>query len=162
MALLDAIWLTPSIRRAQSFIRGGVRQGLSAGDIGRALRRQGMGVRRIDLLSAVRHEKGIEVSATRLASVRKDRRFDPSRMPEASTKIRRAYSFTVEVTGIHEPTGKSTSRFVQISLDRVITTGEILAEAESLVAEKFEDSKVIIEKSKIVFGVRQGLAGGLL
>lgn len=162
MALLDALWLTPSIRRAQPFIRGGVRRGMSAGEIGRALRRQGLGVRRADLLSAVRYEKGVEVSATRLASVRKDRRFDPARLPEAATKIRRAYSFTVEVTGRHEPTGKTTSRFVQISLDKVITTGEIEAEAESLVSRKFEDSKVIIEKSKIVFGVRQGLAGGLL
>ena len=159
MALLDALWLTPSIKTAQPFIRSGVRKGLSAGQIGRALKRQGIGVRRTDLLAAVRHEKGIEVSATRLASIRKDRRFDPTKLPEAATKIRRNYSFTVEVTGLHQPTGKTVTRFVQISLDDVITAGEIEQEAADLMAQRFEDSKVIVDKVKIVLGVRSGIAG---
>ena len=159
MALLDALWLSPAIRRVQPFIKSGVRRGLSASEIGRVLRKTGQGVRRTDLLAAVRHEKGIEVSSNRLSSIRKDRMFNPASLSEAATKIRRQFSFTVRVRGIHTESKKPITKFVTVTTDTILTRGQIEDAAEKLVTDRLKDSKATVESSLLVEGVRSGSLG---
>lgn len=91
----------------------------------RELSAAGLGVRRTDLLDAVRSIRGVEAAADRLKSVRSDLRPDPQRMPIARTRQLREYSFRVRVQGIHPETGERQSRYFQVATDDLMTRAEI-------------------------------------
>ena len=151
--------LSQRARTAFPIIRGGVARGLSANSIQSLLRAEGLGIRRTDLLSIIRAERGIEVAASRLRTMRRDRSPDPRRLPDALHKIRRAFSFDVKISGFDLETGADVTQFVNVALDDPLTRGEIENLALSLIDAQaqrygFAVTDVIIER-----GLKAGVEG---
>jgi len=91
----------------------------------RELSAAGIGVRRTDLLEAVRGIRGATLAADRLKSVRSDLRPDPARLPHAVTRQLREYSFRVRVQGLNPLSGQHESRWFQVSTNELLTRNEI-------------------------------------
>ena len=127
--------LSASARRALPFIERSVRTGVSSTALQSALSARGMGVRRTDLLDAIRHVRGVERRSNALASVRKDRKPDPTRIAIARTNIRRSFSFVVRVRGFDMVSGELTERFVTITSDKVLSRQEIEDAAQDMFEE---------------------------
>jgi hypothetical protein len=117
--------LSSSAARALPFIESGVSRGLSTTQIQTELSAGGIGVRRTDLLEAVRAVRGAELAADRLKSVRSDYRPDPSRLPQAVTRQLREYSFRVRVQGYNPETGNPESRYFNVSTNELMTREDI-------------------------------------
>lgn len=117
--------LSRSANRALPFIESGLSRGLSTTQLQRQLSESGLGVRRADLLDAVRTIRGTELAADRLKAVRSDLRPDPQRMPVARTRQLREYSFRVRVQGINPDTGERQARYFQVATDDLLTRSEI-------------------------------------
>lgn len=92
-----SISLSASALRSIGFIRAGVARGLSTSVIQNTLSEAGMGVRRTDLLAAVRSVRGQEAAAGRLRFVRADLRPDPGRFAPAIHKTLRKFSVVMEL-----------------------------------------------------------------
>lgn len=121
--------LTASARAAYPFIQRGVREGLSSRALERVIRAAGLAIRRQDLLTAMRLESGVQTQGSELRFLNQDHRPNPARLPIALTKIRRQYSFIVEVSGVNVSTGELTRRNVTVTSDSLLTRREIEAAA---------------------------------
>lgn len=152
--------LTRAARIAMPFIERGVREGLSSRAIESAIRAGGLSVpRRQVLLDVMRGLKGIEDSGKSLKFLRQGARPDPSRMPEALTRIRRQFSYTVEVRGTHVSTGSPFVQHVTVTSDSLLTR----AEMEEAAAEAVDSSKdrygMEIESAVPIKAIKAGTAG---
>lgn len=127
--------LSPSASRALPLIEGAAARGLSANAIGSLLAEQGLGVRRADLLEAVRFVRDKEAAADRLKFVRPGLRPDPERIPQSLHPriMLRDFSYTVEVRGSGPGFDAEGRLFVNIAADQSLTRAEIEAEAEDAV-----------------------------
>lgn len=144
--------LSPSAKRALPFIERSVRTGVSVSALQTALSGQGMGVRRTELLAAVRFVRGVEIKTNAIRSIRRDRKPDPARIAIARTNIRRQFSFTVRVTGFRDVDGERVERFITLSTDTLLTRAELEAEAASVIeAERgnypFEIETLTLDKA---------------
>lgn len=108
---------------------------MSSTSLQRALSARGMGVRRTDLLDAIRHVRGVERRTNALASVRRDRKPDPTRIAIARTNIRRSFSFVLRARGFDMVSGELTERFVTIASDKVLSRQEL----EDAARDMFEE-----------------------
>ena len=105
-------------RRQFPIIRRAVREGLSTNQIQTLLRATELGgIRRTDLLALVRGERGIREAGAQLRFLTRNSVPDPRRIPEALTKMRRSFSFTVRIRGVDVTTGTTIERFVNVSLN---------------------------------------------
>jgi len=154
--------LTRTARRAFPIIQGAVRRGLSANRIQSLLSSVKLGIRRTSLLDLIRREKGIEIGAANLRAVRRDRIPDPRRMPEALTTLKRAFSFKVRLQGIDTSTGEDIDRFVQVSLDRPRTRGDIEDLGASFAFEDPERYGIDLTSVTLQSGVKAGFPGTIL
>lgn len=124
--------LSRAARRALPFIEAAVARGVSSTALQSDLAAAGMGVRRQDLLQAMRVTRGQDATANRLQNIRRNLLPDPRRIPLAQTDIRRNFSFTVRVDGTDPFTGERISKDITISSDTVLSRDDI--------AELVEDS----------------------
>ena len=151
--------LSQRARTAFPIIRGGVARGLSANSIQSLLRGQDLGIRRTDLLAIIRAERGIELAAGGLRTMRRNRTPDPRQLPDASTKIRRAFSFEVRIKGFDLNTGADTTQFVTVVLDDPLTRAEIENLALSLIDAQAERYGFAVTEVLLVRGVKAGVEG---
>lgn len=107
--------LSASARLAFPYIQGMVEAGLSSSRIQEALSVAGMGVRRTDLLEAIRAVNGVEISRDYLSSLRSTFLPDPSRLGTPATQTLRDFSFHVVVHGTDGTTGETILKHVTIS-----------------------------------------------
>lgn len=147
--------LSASARRALPFIERSVRTGMSSTALQSALAARGMGVRRTDLLDAIRHVRGVERRTNALASVRRDRKPDPSRIAIARTNIRRNFSFTVRVRGFDMVSGDLTERFVTITSDSVLSRQELEDAARAMLEEGVSNYPMDIKSVTLQKAVRR-------
>lgn len=137
--------LTRLTVRTQSnigIIRAGVSQGLSSTAIQGLIRQTGQtGLRRTDLLQAIRHVRGIAESATRIRSVGLDRFPDPSRFEVSRTTMLSDLSYEVRVRGTSQFIGERIDRFITVRSDRNLTPRQILKEAETAFDLSAADAK---------------------
>lgn len=124
MALPLLASLTAAARFAYPFIARGVREGLSANAIGKALQAQGAGIRRSELLKLVRRETEIWTHGQNLRYLNLTAKPNEANLPEALTTIRRRYSYVVELRGQSMSDGSSVVRNVTVSTDKLLTRGE--------------------------------------
>ncbi len=119
--------LSAAAGRALPFVTAGVARGLSANALQSELAAAGIGVRRTDLLAAVAFVRDVEQAGERLRFVRKDRRPDPARIPEAKYPhlLRADAAYIVRVTGTDPLTGEELVRHVTVSTSQSFTVGEL-------------------------------------
>lgn len=117
--------LQGSAARALPFIEKMVAEGVSTRTMQSTLSAAGIGVRRQDLLAAVRGVRGAEAAADRLKFIRSDFRPQPSMLPHAITKQLRDFSFRVRVEGVNTNTGLREIRTFNVSTNDLLTRDEI-------------------------------------
>ena len=149
-------------RRAFPIIQGGVSRGLAGNEIARVLRLQDLGINNVILQRIIRAEKGVEIAGARLRSIPRHLAPDPRRLPDALTKILRAFNFTVKISGFDLETGEAVIQFVNVALDDVLTRAQIEGmglEAIDEAAQRygFAVTDVILQR-----GVKAGVLGTLL
>lgn len=148
-------------RAAYPIIKRGVREGLSSRALQTALRASGLGLRRQTLLDIMRAERGVERAASQLRFLSPTFRPNPARLPTAITKIRRQYSFTVEVRGTLMSTGETIVQNITIATDKLLRRQEMEAMATQVVEDNSDRYGVDIQQSVLVSGRRAGAAGTL-
>ncbi len=149
-------------RLAFPIIQGGVRRGLSANSIQSLLRSEGLGIRRQSLLDIIRAERGIETASSRLRAMRRDFTPDPRRLPDALTKLRRAFSFQVKIRGFDLSTGEDITRFVSVALDDPLTRAEIENIGLGFIEDDMERYGLAVTDVILDRGVKAGVEGTLL
>lgn len=154
--------LSQSALKALPFIRQGVARGLSSTRIQSALQASALGVRRIELLRAIRVVKGIEDTGPSLRSIPKSFAPDISRLPEPATRTLRALSFRVELRGFNITTGLNESRFVTLSLDNVLSVREMEDIALGIAGNVDAYGTVFEVESSIISSGTFNRIGGLL
>lgn len=117
--------LPKSVARALPFIESAVAAGTSANVLQNSLAAAGIGVRRQDLLAAIRDIKGAQAAADRLKFIRSDFRPQPSNLPHAVTRQLRDYSFRVRVTGTNLMSGQTEIRTFNVSTNDLLSRDEI-------------------------------------
>jgi hypothetical protein len=138
-----------------------VREGLSANKIGLVLREQGLGIRRQTLLQLTGAERAIWTHGQSLKFLPFGATPRLATLPEALSKIRRAYSFTVALTGRSELTGQRLVQHVTISTDRGMTRGELEDLAVEMGIEGKRRYGLELESAQLVGGLRSGELGVL-
>lgn len=146
-------------RRASPIIRRGVREGVSSRQLTQILQKAGLGIRRQTLLDIMRLVEGEAAIAPVLSALGINRRPNPLRLPPAITKIRRAFSFTVRVSGLDTDTGGALEQFVTVTSDTLLTRGEIEALAEQAIERDLDRYKISLSASLLIGGVRAGAPG---
>jgi len=149
-------------RLAYPIIQGGVRRGLSANSIQSLLRSEGLGIRRQSLLDIIRAERGVAATSAPLQSMRRDFTPDPRRLPDALTKLRRAFSFSVKISGFDLSTGEAITRFVSVALDDPLTRSEIENIGLGFIEEDMERYGLAVTDVLIERGMKAGVEGTLL
>lgn len=120
------------------------------------------GIRRQALTDLMRFERGITTAGKNLRSLNLNRAPDPRRLPDALTKIRRAFSFVVEVRGFDLGTGENILQDIGVSLDNVLTRGEIESRAVNFIDAAEQHYGIAITDVIIQTGVKAGEQGTLL
>lgn len=151
--------ITRPSRAALGIVRRGVLEGLSANRIQDALTAGGLGIRRTTLLALIRELKGAEEAAGRLRFTRLDRLPDPSRLPEAITRLRRTYSFDVMLRGHNTLTGAEETRWVTVSLDELRSRRDIEDIASDFGEEYGRVEDFRLDRATLMGGRRAGALG---
>lgn len=154
--------LSARARLAYPIVQGGVRRGLTANAIGGLLRDQGLGIRRQSLLDIIRAERGIETASSQLRTMRRDLTPDPRRLPDALTKLRRPFSFSVKIRGFDLSTGEDITRFVNVALDTPLTRAEIEEMGLAFIDADFQRYGTAVTDVILERGVKAGTEGTLL
>ena len=162
MAVPFVSTLTPAARIAFPIIEGGVARGLSANAIETSLRATGMGIRRQTLLDIVRRVRNVDQVGAQLRNIRRGFIPDPRRIPEALTKLRRAFSFRVQLTGIDSSTGDRFTRFVNVALNQPATRQSIENQGLAFVMAEPQRYQMVVDEVLLVSGVKAGGEGTLL
>lgn len=146
-------------RRAYPIIQRAVREGVSANQTQFLLQRNGLGIRRQVLLDLRRAAQGIEAARPALRNLGRSRLPNPARLPEAVTKIRRAFSFQLEVSGQSLTTGERMTRFVTVATDTLLTRAALEDLAGRTVAGDTDAYEFDLDSVQLTGGLRAGAFG---
>ena len=94
--------------------------------------------------------------------MRRDFTPDPRRLPDALTKLRRAFSFQVKISGFDLSTGEDITRFVSVALDDPLTRAEIESIGLGFIEEDMERYGLAVTDVLLDRGVKAGVEGTLL
>lgn len=87
---------------------------------------------------------------------------DPRRLPEALTKLRRALSFEVKISGFDIENGEDVTRFVTVSFDDPLTRAEIENVGLGFIEEDMQRYGFAVTDVLLVRGMKAGVEGTLL
>jgi len=148
--------LTRTASRALPYIAGGVARNLSSRAIADTLSAAGIGVRRQDLLAAMRYERDVALAGDTIKNTRRDRFPNPDRLPFAlhPAVMRRSYAFIVEVRGESPELGSITS-YVTVSSDDNLTPARIEELATDAIEENAEEYGGVEVTGAVVVGAKR-------
>lgn len=146
-------------RLALPYSRLAERLGRTVQRLGRALSRAGVAVE----TEALRTQRRVIIeereAARRVMGADPVLPSDPMQLPEAMTKLRNQYSYTVRTTYINVHTGKQESRFLTLSSSDLLSREEIIAEAEEIV-DSYDE--ILTPIAIDVVGAKRAGAAGIL
>ena len=153
--------LPKSLRQAWPIVTRGVREGLTANSIQGVLQTAGLGVRRQTLLDGIRalREGFAKQETIRLLGARVR---PPLRLiPEALTRIRRGFAYTIRIEEIIA--NRVESRFLTLSSNELLTRGEAEIEASRMLEEDvFKYGREVVIISAALTGIlKSGRLGTL-
>jgi hypothetical protein len=161
MALPLLLGLSKAARTAYPLIKGGVARGMTANAIGRSIKAAGLKIRRQTLLDVVRAEKGVERAGAALRFLGLNRLPNINRLPSAITRIRRRFSFTVQVTGRLLETGEQIIQNITVSTNTIFTRRETERIAQDAVSGEVQRYGLEVVSALLIGGLRAGEAGVL-
>lgn len=121
------------VRQGWSFIRQGVRRGLSGNAIIGALRAGGLGGRNEQLRTAIRYARELLQNEQFIRSLDPRTVLDERILKESATTLRRRFSYLAEVEGKNLQTGQRIIQRITVSSDDALTRAEIEQAAEDIV-----------------------------
>jgi hypothetical protein len=146
---------------AWSSIVRGVREGLSAREIGRQIRAGGGQISNAALFEVARRERNIWTHGLNLRYLNRNVLPNPHTLPEALSRLTRAFAFTLEVRGKMLDTNAPIKQYITISTDRVLSPAELSEMAEAIASERIGRYGMAVEDSVLVSGLRAGTLGTL-
>lgn len=153
--------LSRAARRAYPMLEAGVARGLSANANIAAYLAGGGQIRRQTGLDMIRRIRGVEDLSSRVRNIRPEFTPDPRRIPEALTKLRRAFSFRVRLRGTDISTGDDFERFVNISLNKPTNRALIERMAEAFQLSSSDRYGMDLDEVQLVGAVKAGDLGTL-
>lgn len=151
--------LSAGARTAWPIIQRGVREGLSTRAIGRSLSAGGMGIRTQTLHRLATAERTIWQHGQSLKFLTKSSLPNVGRLPVALSKIRRQFSYTVELRGRSPLTGQSLLQHVTIATDQNMTREALESLASEMGVEGKKRYGLVVDQSVLVGGVKAGDLG---
>lgn len=131
------------------------------GRIGRALGQLGTSMEAAAIRRELEREAEIKRQSDAALGVSVARPLTDADIPEAATKLRRKYSYTVRIESIDPLTGRRVERFITISSDRLRSDEEIFGQATDGFAEGYGVTESNIIRISIEGIKRAGAAGTL-
>lgn len=162
MALSYLQTLTGRARFAYPIIQRGVRAGLSSRSISDSLREAGLGIRRATLLDIMRRERDIVSHGLRMKFLPLDRAPNPDRLPEALTRLRREFSYTVELRGRVIDTQELITRQVTVASSKLLTRREAEVIAAGFLLNTPEAYGMELDRAQLTGVLKSGELGTLL
>ena len=153
--------LTASARMAWPHIIRGVREGISARAIGRALRAGGIAISNEALFEVARREREVWTHGQSLRFLTPTLAPNPFRLPESLSRLTRAFAFTVEVRGSMLDTGKAIKQYITISTDTLVSRRELEEMAAEIASQRVARYGIEVEDAVLVSGLRAGALGTL-
>ncbi len=120
------------------------------------------GIRRQSLLDIMRAEQNIAATTIPLRSMRRDFTPDPRRLPDSPSKLLRAFSFRVKISGFDLSTGEDITRYVNVALDDPLTRAEIENIGLGFIEEDMERYGLAVTDVILDRGMKAGVEGTLL
>lgn len=154
--------LTGRARFAYPIIQRGVRGGLSSRSIAESLTDAGLGIRRATLLDIMRREREIVSHGLNMRFLPLSRAPNPDRLPEALTRLRRQYSYTVELRGRIIDTQELITRQVTVASSKLLTRGAAETIAAGYVLETPEAYGIEVDQVQLIGVLKSGELGTLL
>lgn len=161
MAIPFLAGLSVAARSAYPIILRGVSEGLSGNAIQRVLSTVGPGLRRSVMQNVINRIQGVERANINLRFVRKDRTPNPARLAEALHKIRRNFSFTIEVRGTAIDTGENILQHITVATDAPFARELMEQQAIDVVQAGKRKYEILVESALLIGGLRAGSAGTL-
>lgn len=162
MALPYLLTLNARARFAYPIIQRGVRSGLSSRAIAESLQAADLGIRRATLLDIMRRERELVTHSQNLRFLPLDRAPNPDRLPEALTRLRRQYSYKIELSGQIIDTAELITRSVTVSTSKLLTRRAVEAIAVGYVIEDPTTYPIEVIKAQLVSVTKAGPSGTLL
>lgn len=149
--------------RGVTDIAGRLREplGSAIGKLGRALANIGADVEAAAIRRRVEREAELAKEADRAAGVSRVRLPTDTDIPEATTKLRRKYSYTIRVRQLNAATGQIEERFITLSTDSIIDDANIVTNTRSLIGEGYGVDLDRVTEIETVSIKRAGAAGTL-
>lgn len=149
--------------RGVTDIAGSLRQplGSTIGAIGRALAKLGTNVEAAAIRAKVEREAELARESAQAAGTAAVRPLTDADIPEATTKLRRKYSYTLRLTSLNPLTGNQDVRHITISSDRLRPDEELRMNA----MDSFAEGYGITDKNLIsieITGVKRAGESGTL
>lgn len=136
-------------------------RGLSGNAIITGYMRGGGAIRRQTALELLARVRGVEQKSSQLQFLRRDRFPDPRRLPEALTKLKRAFSFEVRIRGFASDTGEALERFVTVALDKPMTRARLEQTGFEFSQPEPQQYGMVVTDVTLVGGKKAGLEGTL-
>ena len=162
MALSFLSTLTKTASFAYPLIQKGVRAGLASRAIAGTLSRAGLGIRRSTLLSIMRKERTLVQHGLNMRFLPLKRFPNPLKLPTALTKLRRAYSYTVELRGRLIDTQELIKRQVTVASSKLLTRQQAEEIAGGYLMDTPEAYGMELDKAQLINVVKSGELGTLL
>lgn len=129
--------------------------------IGRALSALGAGVEAAAIRSRIEREAAVQGQA-RVAVTRSGIGiFSESEIPDATTKLRRRYSFRGIIEYINPSTGRHEVRHVTISSDSLLSRAEVEQEMRDLAGGEYGIEEHVVTRMEVTDVRKAGAAGTL-
>jgi len=162
MAIPFLLTLTKTARFAYPLIQKGVRAGLASRSIAGTLSKAGLGIRRSTLLSIMRKERSLVQHGLNMRFLPLKRFPNPLKLPTALTKLRRAYSYTIELRGRLIDTQELITRQVTVASSKLLTRQQAEKIAGSYLMDTPEAYGMELDKAQLINVVKAGEQGTLL
>ena len=151
--------LSASARAVYPHARRGVREGISIARIGRAARDGGLSISNAALSEMVRRERAIVSYTSRLYMLGPTRNPDPTKLPEALSRIQSKYSIEVKITSTLSSTGARSEIFATISTDALLNRTQIESGIDKIMSSQGERYGFEMSNYEIVGYMRSGPLG---
>lgn len=148
-------------RAAYPHIIRGVREGLTQRAIETALRGMDLGIRHEVMRGIINQERSRQQYGRSLDLLSPSRMPVARNLPEAMTRLTRRYAFTFEVKGTLIATGQPVTHHITLSMDRLLSIGEMRDRARDLVGSKRDRYGAEVDSVTITGGMREGEEGTL-
>lgn len=139
----------------------GVREGLSARAIGRAIRAAGIAISNVNLFEVARRERVVWTHGLSLRNLNPGARPNPFTLPESLSRLTRAFAFTVEVRGRLLDTSAPSKQYITISTDKLMSRRDLEEMAAEIASGGRSRYGLDVEDAVLVSGLRAGTLGVL-